>query len=402
MMSCPYGHMTTLCRQRGALVSVLIAAQLFACVETHPPPHADNDLPPLAAADELQNALERGMTSARGNPCLGISAAVHMPGHQVWTGSAGYSERGTPMSTRMLFDVGSVAKNLEAVLVLKLVEDGKLSLGDPISTWLPPLSNVRRDITVRQLLDHTSGVFNVFDNPRFPWVGTSIDRTRAWNLVEACDSFVSPAYYAPGEGQRYSSTNYLLLTKLAEAAASSPIEELLKEHVLRPHDLANTFVSMGEAPPAGFNIAHPWADVNGDGAMEDLSGLPVTWIASLTHPVIYSTPGDLVCWFDELFNQRSVLTDHSLAEMLSFPEVSDPSQREPVFGLGIADYSNILGVRSIGHAGSSIGYSAAVMYLPETKVSMAWTINTGESPAGISSELMMTTWRELSGVLHGE
>lgn len=80
----------------------------------------------------------------------------------------------------MLFEVGSVQKNFEAALVLKLVEDDVLSFDDPISMYLPTYPNVNGEITIRQLLNHTSGVFNVFEHPDFPWVGSDVDYSIEW------------------------------------------------------------------------------------------------------------------------------------------------------------------------------------------------------------------------------
>ena len=111
---------------------------------------------------------------------LGISAAVLVPGYRTWTGASGYSHRSVPIADDMLFEVGSVQKNFEAALVLKLVEDDVLSFDDPISMYLPTYPNVNGEITIRQLLNHTSGVFNVFEHPDFPWVGSDVDYSKEW------------------------------------------------------------------------------------------------------------------------------------------------------------------------------------------------------------------------------
>lgn len=111
---------------------------------------------------------------------LGISAAVLVPGYRTWTGASGYSHRSVPIADDMLFEVGSVQKNFEAALVLKLVEDDVLSFDDPISMYLPTYPNVNGEITIRQLLNHTSGVFNVFEHPDFPWVGSDVDYSIEW------------------------------------------------------------------------------------------------------------------------------------------------------------------------------------------------------------------------------
>jgi hypothetical protein len=85
--------------------------------------------------------------------------------------------------------------------------------------------------------------------------------------------------------------------------------------------------------------------------------------------------------------------------MLTFSEplVIDPDGER--YGLGVVDFSEVLGVNAIGHGGSSLGYSAAALYLSEYGVSLAWSINTGESPRKLADRLMQNTWSYLSQVI---
>ena len=94
-----------------------------------------------------------------------------------------------------------------------------------------------------------------------------------------------------------------------------------------------------------------------------------------------------------------------LEEMLTIPETTLRDPEGGRYGLGVVEYySEILGTRVIGHGGSSLGYSAAALYLPEYGLSVAWSINTGESPRGLADNLMQNTWSNLSQVLseHGK
>ncbi len=239
--------------------------------------------------------------------------------------------------------MGSIAKTFEAALAMKLAEEGLLDLDEPISTWLPELEHVDPQITVRQLLNHTSGLFNVFEHPDFPWVGPGVDYKRQWRLEEVFANFVGEPYGLPGYAQHYSSTNYLLLTQILEQVLEAPVSLEVERHFFAPLGLEHVYMSMGPLPPPDFTIAHPWADLNLDGELEDLSGVPQTWIASLTHPVLYAAPADIVRWMDSLFQERLVLSAASLQEMLTFPETRllDPE------GGGMAWESSIL-MRSSG------------------------------------------------------
>jgi D-alanyl-D-alanine carboxypeptidase len=352
----------------------------------------------LPFAQELQIALDQALLDGQGEYDVGISAVVIVPGYKPWVGVAGNSHPGVAVTNDMLFNMGSIAKSFEAALVLKLAEEGVLDLDQPISTWLPEHGNVDSRTTVRQLMNHSSGVFNVFEHPDFPWVGPNVDYGRQWQLEEVLELFVLEPYGPPGYAQHYSSTNYLLLTAILEQTVGASVPDEVARLFLEPLELDNTFMSMGELPPSYFTVVHPWVDVDLDGGLEDFSGKPQTWIATMTHPVLYATPEDMAKWMQALYHEQRVLSGQSLREMLTIPETTLPDPEGGRYGLGVVDFSEILGTRVIGHGGSSLGYSAGALYLPEYGLSVAWSINTGESPRGLADNLMQSTWSNLSHV----
>ncbi len=381
-----------------AVLSVLIAG-MSGCKPAVPDPPPAQDLPELPYAAQLQSALDQALQDGQGAHDLGISAAVLVPGYEPWLGVSGNSHPGAPVTTDMLFNMGSIAKSFEAALALQLAEEGALDLDQPISAWLPEYPQVDGRITVRQLLNHSSGLFNVFEHPDFPWAGPGVDYERQWQLEEVLDNFVGEPYGAPGDVQHYSSTNYLLLTAILERTTEGSVTQEISGRFLDPLGLDSTVVSMGALPPARYSVAHPWLDVNGDGTLQDLSGAPQIWIASMTHPVLYATPGDMARWMAALYGEKRVLSEESLQQMLAIPETELGDPEGGKYGLGVVDFSNILGVPVIGHGGSALGYSAAALYLPEQDIALAWSINSGESPPELANELMNNTWTALSEVL---
>jgi D-alanyl-D-alanine carboxypeptidase len=365
-----------------------------------PKPSCDDvSLPELPFSQELQDALDQALLSNQGEEDLGISAAVIVPGYKPWSGVSGNSHPNVPIKPDMLFDAGSIAKNFEAALVLKLAEQGLFDLDDPLSKWLPEFRNVDSEITIRQLLNHTSGIFNVFEHPEFPWVGPEVDYSKNWKLEDVFNTFVLEPYSPPGISQHYSSTNYLLLTAIIEKATGKSVPEEIERYFLKPLNLEHTFMSMGDPLPARFFVAHPWVDVDRDGDLDDLAGVPLTWKVSLSHPVIYTTPGDLTRWMKALYHDRSVLEPASLEDMLTIPETRVRDPEGGLYGLGVVDYSELLGMQVVGHGGSSLGYSAAAVYLPEYGTAVAWQFNTGESPRELADAIMSDTWSSLVKVL---
>ncbi len=381
------------------LVSGVLTLISASCTPVEDESSMPQELDELPYAEKLQTALDNALRDGQGRYDLGISAAVIVPGYRPWVGVSGNSQPGNPLSSDMLFNVGSIAKSFEAALALNLAEQGMLDLDLPLSTWLPAYPNIDRQITVRQLLNHSSGVFNVFEHPEFPWVGPQVDYGREWQIEQVIASFVREPYGPPGDVQHYSSTNYLLLTRILEQVGGEPVPDQVERIFLEPLALEASFMSMGELPPEYFTVAHPWVDVNQDGELEDFSGTAQVWIASMTHPVLFSTPLDMAKWMHALYYEERVLTDKSLQEMVAIPEtrVTDPEGGR--YGLGVVDFSEILGTKVIGHGGSSLGYSSAALYLPEHGVALAWSINTGESPQELANALMETSWTSLSQVL---
>jgi D-alanyl-D-alanine carboxypeptidase len=379
------------------LISVISIGGICSCSSNTP--HENSVLTELPFTSNLQDAITQALPSGQDQPELGISAAVIVPGYRTWMGVNGNSHADVPITTDMLFDAGSIEKNFQAALVLELAQEKRLSLDDPISKYLPAYKNVDGNITLRQLLNHTSGVFNVFEHPDFPWVRSEVDYSRAWKLEQVFNNYVLEPYGPPGYAQHYASTNYLLLTAIIEKVTGNSVPDEIERRFLGPMQLEHTFISMGEPPPENYAVAHPWVDVDGDGLLEDLYGIPLTWKVTLTHPVMFSTPGDLARWMDALFHNRSVLSPNALREMLTYPETTLRDPEGASYGLGVVDYSDLLGVPVYGHAGSSLGYCGAALYMSEQDISLAWLVNTGESPPELASRIMMNTWSSLSEVL---
>lgn len=384
------------------LAALGCASPTIQTTPTQAPTHTPTPrAPSLPFGADLQAALDQALQEEQGSHNLGISAAVIVPGYRPWVGVTGDSQPGVPIHADMLFNVGSVAKTFEAVLALRLAERGQLDLDAPISTWLPRLPHVDGRITVRQLLNHSSGLYNVFEHPDFPWVGPEVDYARVWELEEVLNRFIREPYAPPGRAQHYASTNYLLLTAILEQVTEDTVPDQVERLLLEPLELEHTVISMGELPPRKFSVAHPWADVDLDGELDDLGGAPQTWAATLTHPVLYATPLDIANWMQALFREGQVLSQRSLKEMLHIPSGLRPDPEGGRYGLGIVDFSEFLDVHAIGHGGSSLGYSAAALYLPDYDVSVAWSINTGEGPRTLADRLMQRTWIRLSQVLLG-
>jgi len=327
-------------------------------------------VPELAFAKELQETLYNGLKKYNGK---GISFAIIAPGHRTWIGVSGVSHGTTPIKPDTLFDAGSITKNFVAALTLKLVEEGLLTLDDPLHKWLPDYPNIDNTITIRQLLNHTSGLFSLQGPSIRPILK---DPKRIWTPKEVLTTLVGKPHFSKGEGWRYSNTGYILLGMIIENATRSMISTELRNRFWKPLGLDSMFFAVEETLPV--NIAHGWIDLNGDKVLDDFSVFPRTAFHSPLKGAggIFSTTEDLAKWAHALFQERIVVSKGSLKQMLAFHSpVSKPLLSG--YGLGIQRFTpRIFNELELwGHAGNSLGYSALMWYLPDYSVSIALITN---------------------------
>ena len=156
----------------------------------------------------------------------GVSAAILTEDQGYWIGVSGYSESGKPVDKNMLFNIGSIGKNLLATLILQLAEEGRLSLNDTLAKWALGSPTIDENINIRQLLNHTSGIFDWVAHPQSPFSipYRQIDYGRAWTQPEILNLLHGKPYFPPGNGWHYSTTNYNLLKIIAEKVTGTTLQ----------------------------------------------------------------------------------------------------------------------------------------------------------------------------------
>ena len=164
-------------------------------------------------------------------------------GDRSYTVTAGYAEKAnkTPMRAGDTFPIGSTTKTFTAVLVMRLVAQGKIALDDPVSKYLPGLLPDGKRITIRELLSHTSGLPEFVDDTRFlaPYMRGNFGY--AWTPKQmVAFAAASPLAFAPGTRFSYSSTNYVVLALLAERVGGKSYEKQLADYIFRPLKLDHT------------------------------------------------------------------------------------------------------------------------------------------------------------------
>jgi len=318
---------------------------------------------------EMQYALDS--TFARSG-AVGVSAAVYVPGVGSWTGASGNSCQDRVITSEMIFPVASITKSFVAVVVLQLAAEGILSLDDPLHKWLPLFPYVDSMATIRQLLNHTSGIYSVDDNEAF-WDAMFSDFSRIWTPAEVLNGFMCPPYFAPGSGWHYSNTDYILLGLVVEKATGSSLSTQLRERIFLPLRMNGTFLLPDEIVTG--EQAHRWEDVNDDGIREDLT-VQYSFNAHASmgkaSGAMLSTGLDLI-QFSCALHEGDLLSKASYSEMLSFVPTG---QSYEDCGLGMFHKKNLFdGVQAYGHDGSTHGALARMCYLPEYGIHIVVLLN---------------------------
>lgn len=332
-------------------------------------------VPPKVAA-----RLDRALASARKSLILpGVEATVIFADGSTWTGALGMADvaAGRKVGRRTPFAVASVTKTFTAALILRYVDEGRIRLDDRLSRWLPDWPNAKK-ITIRMLLNHTSGIPDFFRNPTFDRI-LNEDKKRVWAVQEVLDRFVRPgSVFAPGKGWSYSNTNYVLLGMVAEEVGGAPWAQLVHRELIDPLDLTATYVQHVEdpasAPARAYRIVAGDAGPTPRARTDGTDVVPFTSVVSASGAAgaMASTSEDLARWARALYG-GNVLTPATRKLMLTFV-------RAYAYGLGTSYGLGVSRVKfqgrsSYGHTGALAGTRASIRYFPKDKVTVAVLFN---------------------------
>ena len=201
---------------------------------------------PLAAADDIAASAEAYVESAWPADGPGAAVIVTRGGEIVYAGTQGLADvdAGRPIDVDTVFRLGSISKQFTAALVLKLAEDGKLSLDDPLRKFVPAFPAPGADVTVRQLLNHTSGIRSYTS---LPGAMSEAITSRVYTTgdIIALIRDERPDF-AAGSDWRYNNSGYSLLSAVIEAVTGQPWQVALEERITQPLGLATIRYGLDE------------------------------------------------------------------------------------------------------------------------------------------------------------
>lgn len=308
---------------------------------------------PAAAGDTARAVVDRWRART---PVHAVTVALGEGGQPVRTIASGH-DAGEPVTARSRFRVGSVTKTFVATVIMQLVDEGRVRLDDPVSRHLPRTR--WRDVTLRQLLTHTSGIPDyaratglddaLIERPGHRWRTADVLRLVADRERD----------FPPGTGYGYSNTGYVLLGQIIEAVTGQAWEQALRRRVIDPLDLRDTFIAGEERARPG--TVSGWYDTSGDGFDDRVNG---PW------PALETTEGPagaLVSTAPDLARFARALYEGNLVSPTSRRAMTAPQPFHPPhsnYGLGVElnrpDYRETVW----GHGGALPGYRATMWYAP--------------------------------------
>lgn len=311
----------------------------------------------------FQDDAEAYLAGAYPADAPGAAVIVVEDGNVVFQQARGLADidDGTPLTPDTVFRLGSITKQFTAAAIMKLVEEGQISLDHPVSKFLPDYPAPGADATVRQLLNHTSGIQSYTGIPG--WM-VEENTARLYTTDELIAVFRDePQQSPPGQAWAYNNSGYVLLGAILERVTGKPWDEVLEREIAQPLGLET--IRDGQDEAAMPNMAQGYTrSPEGEWMPAQAIHMSVPQAAG----ALVGTVGDLAGWAKALHGGE-VVTPASYRQMTTATAV--PDQDEPVpYGFGLF-VDQLLGRPMIGHGGGIFGFSTDSLYIPEEDLFVA-------------------------------
>ncbi len=294
---------------------------------------------------------------AEKNKAMG-SLVISRDGNIVYSRAIGYSRINATEKTLIgratRFRIGSISKMFTATMILKLAEEKKVKLTDPLNKYFPRVPNAA-NVTIAQVLSHRSGIHDITGDPDFRGL-----REKGASPAELLAMIEKGGRtdFEPGSKFVYSNINYVLLGLLVEKLTGKTYQENLIKMITSKIGLEDTYSASGGVEPAknesfSYRYGQDWEQES-----------EIHWSLFFGAGSIISTPFDLVKFIAALFDGR-IISKQSLAEMTTMKD-------DYGFGMDVVKFG---GKTYYGHTGGAQSYGAWLAYQPEQKLALAYTTN---------------------------
>jgi CubicO group peptidase (beta-lactamase class C family) len=348
---------------KNPLYSLLLALGILSCT-------------PYARETSLSSSIDALFSDYNQPDTPGASLAVIKDGKVIHTRAYGLAdvENKVPASTRTNYRLASVTKQFTATAILKLVDQGKLSLDSRLTEVLPGAPRYARDVRIRHLLNHTSGLVDYED---------FVPDTQAVQVLDAdvlkLLSTIDSMYFPAGAKFRYSNSGYALLALVVEAISGQSFAQFLGKNVFEPLGMNHT-IAFQNGISAVDNRAFGHSRTDKGFVRTDQSNTS----AVLGDGGIYSSAEDLFKWDQDLYANH--LISDSLRQQSFTPGLlSNGTRTKYGYGWYIEPFKNLT---SVYHTGSTRGFRNAIFRLPEQNLTVIILTNRNEGePIGLARQI---------------
>ncbi|MCD5418865.1 beta-lactamase family protein [Rhodococcus pyridinivorans] len=364
--------------------------------ESTPSPTSSDQAQPEYVA-ELESTVEQLM---RDNAIPGAVVQISSPDRGDWTGTFGTSALDTddPISADDHFRIGSNTKTMTVTAILQLVQEGRLSLDDPISKYIDGVPN-GDTITLAQLAEMRSGLYSYTFDPDF---NATLDREpeKVWTQEELLQiAFAQPVNFSPGEQFEYSNTNTVLLGLVVEELTGMPVAESFDERIFAPLGLANTSFpaiedsSIPDPHPRGYMFGTNVSTIDSFELPDDQQAAAVAGTLKPNdvtddNPSWAWTAGAAISTVDDMTTYVKALVGGGLLDQqmqqTRLDSVQSVGGGTAGYGLGMARFGPLL-----GHDGQLPGFMTFMGHDPDTDLTIVIATNLSTVPSGEGSALTL-------------
>ena len=350
------------------LVALLLFVQipLAAATRIRPSRPVHGTPPPAAVVTAARQAADAALKA--GAPAVQI--AVSRGGQVIYSEAFGVTDiaSATPATARSEMQIGSVTKQFTAAAILRLAERGQLTLGDRIEKFVPEFDPRGRTITLRNLLNHTSGLARDWYPPEVP-ADTTLPVTREHVIKNLNER---PFLFAPGKGFSYSNAGYMLLGYAVESITGKPYADFIHGEFAVPLGLLDTGVcGTHNLPlPAGYAVFTP------SSGPTRMAAWNRSWLWSSGS--LCSTAVDLTRW-------AHLLGSGVVMQPASYATMKTPAPAAAPYGFGLV-VQDVLGRPAVWHDGAIYGFFTYLVYFSAEDLAVAVNVNAFPAPATVNPE----------------
>jgi D-alanyl-D-alanine carboxypeptidase len=281
----------------------------------------------------------------------------------------------------------SISKTYMATVILKLAERGLINLDATAATYLSaevlnPLANGNK-FTVRQLLNHSSGLRNHTTEPAYQLAQLNSPLNQP-NLVEKIKYLHGKsALFEPGTDFAYSNSGYLLLQWIAEKVTGKPYAKILSDEIIAPLNLTKTYYNISDAQLQALGAPNYYFERHNNGVLENITQWHNAIAIGLQgYGGIVANGTDIIKFYEALLN-GNIISNASLAQMRTW--ITGKRSEEPDYGLGLeyyGKYNKTTPTITYGHEGDGLGGTTQILFVPANNTYLFITINAGRQIVG--------------------